>query len=303
MRKLILIVCSIPVLAAAQLRTDDYSFWETAPEPNPTRLATVLGTEAVLMAGTYYGLGKIWYAGQPRGRFRLHNDAENWLGMDKLGHSMTAYYLGYAGMEALQWAGASDKNALWYGGSLGFVFLTGVEIFDGYSAEYGFSIPDMLANAAGTGLLMGQHFLWQEQRLVLKFSARATPYAQEHPSLLGRTGPERLLKDYNGQTYWLSANVQDLTGWQWWPGWLALAAGYGADGMITATYQHGIYAHRQDLPWQRQYYLSLDIDLRALPAEQAWLKGLFKALNFIKIPMPTLEFNQKTGARFYPLYF
>ena len=79
--------------------------------------------------------------------------------MDKLGHTFTAYHLGRFGAQTLNWAGVSKKNQLIYGGSLGFMFLTGVEVLDGFSEEWGFSWGDFAANAAGSGLFIGIEIL------------------------------------------------------------------------------------------------------------------------------------------------
>ncbi|MEJ6491389.1 MAG: hypothetical protein QNL60_02870 [Flavobacteriales bacterium] len=59
----------------------------------------------------------------------------------------------------------------------------------------------MGANALGSGLFLGHHLLWKEQRIVLKFSSHPTEFAKYRPEVLGSSYPERLLKDYNGQTY------------------------------------------------------------------------------------------------------
>jgi hypothetical protein len=42
-----------------------------------------------------------------------------------------------------------------------------------------------------------------------------------------------MLKDYNGQTYWLSVNLHIPSPKAQKTQWLNLAIGYGADGMIT----------------------------------------------------------------------
>lgn len=287
----------------AQLRSDSLFLFENAPQPNRARIWTVAGGEAVALGGIYTGLYKLWYEDYNTGNFHLHNDNGNWQQVDKIGHAITSYYTGYAGMGLLRWAGVPHNEAVWYGGTLGMVFLTGIEVLDGYSEGWGFSWGDMAANAGGAGLLIGQELLWKEQRIVMKFSYHPTAYANEYPALLGENTVQRIFKDYNGHTYWLSANLRSLSGWGAVPGWLNLAAGYGADGMVTATYDRDYYDTRPDLEWQRQYYLSLDIDLRKIPVKNAFLKSLFQALNFVKIPLPTLEINQKGGVHFYPIYF
>lgn len=287
----------------AQLRSESLGFFKKAEEPNPTRIYTVAGGEALVFTASYVGLYHLWYKEYHTGDFHFHDDFNNWQQVDKAGHAFSAYYLGYAAMEVNQWAGIAHKKSLLTGGSLGFLFLTGIELMDGYSEGWGFSWGDMAANTLGTGLLIGQELLWKDQRIVMKYSYHPTDYAAENPSLLGDNWQQQIFKDYNGQTYWLSANVHSLSGWDRWPAWLNLAAGYGADGMLTARYDADFYSTRPDVNWQRQYYLSLDVDLRKIPVKSHFLKALFKTLNVIKIPMPTLEFNEQEGVRFHPLYF
>ena len=52
-----------------------------------------------------------------------------------------------------------------YVATFGFTFLTAVEILDGFSKNWGASWGEILANASGTGLLIGQELLWAEQRI------------------------------------------------------------------------------------------------------------------------------------------
>ena len=137
----------------------------------------------------------------------MKNDYNQWKQMDKVGHFMTSYYGGKLGMDALNWAGVSKKNQLIYGAGIGFVFLSAVEILDGFSEEWGASTSDVIANAAGTGFLIGQELLWKEQRISVKYSFHQTNFAKQRPAILGENYFQQTLKDYNGQTYWLSANI------------------------------------------------------------------------------------------------
>ena len=52
-----------------------------------------------------------------------------------------------------------------------------------------------------------------------------------------------------------------------------------------------------------QFFLSLDADLTKIRTRSKVLKGLFTVLGFIKIPLPTLEYNAEDGFVFHYLYF
>ena len=139
----------------------------------------------------------------------------------------------------------------------------------------------------------------------IKFSWHDTRYNEYNPNLLGSGFPETLFKDYNGQTYWLSGNIHSFLGKDSkFPRWLNIAAGYGAEGMTGAsenvTYMEG--NEPEETSRFRQYYISPDIDLTKIPVRNKVLKSVFGVFGFIKVPAPTLEFNEN-GTSFYWLYF
>jgi hypothetical protein len=184
-------------------------------------------------------------------------------------------------MEALAWAGESKKNQLIYGATLGFTFLTAVEVLDGFSEEWGFSTGDLIANATGTGLLIGQELLWDEQRLSLKYSFHTTKYADIRPDVLGENFLEQTIKDYNGQTFWLSANLWSFHKQSKIPKWLNIAFGYGAEGMLSGNEDTFVDLNIPDQERYRQYYISLDLDLTKIKTRSKFLKTVFSTINFI----------------------
>lgn len=261
--------------------------------------------ETILGAGSLAGLYGLWYADYPQSGFHFINDNNEWKGMDKVGHTMTSYYVGKIGYESLKWAGTKDKKAVLYGGMLGLAYLGTVEIFDGFSNEWGFSVGDMAANSLGTALFIGQQLAWKEQRIVLKWSFHPTNFAKYNEAQLGRNFSERALKDYNGQTYWLSANLYSLAGMKGnFPKWLNLAFGYGAEGM-TGARSNPTEIDSNPIPsFDRygQFYFAPDIDLTRIPTHSKNLKLLLNAIGFIKFPFPALEMN-KNGIKFHYLFF
>ena len=269
-------------------------------------ISIILGTEAVLYAGSMTGLYYLWYAYYPHSSFHFYNDNAEFLQMDKAGHATTAYHIGLIGYEALRLGGWDEKKSLIYGGPLGFVYLTTVEIFDGISSEWGFSWGDVAANALGTGLFMGQQALWHEQRISMKYSYHKTEFIQYRPDLYGTTLPENMLKDYNGQTIWLSFNIKSFFKEESkFPQWLNIALGYSADGM---TGGHANFTEYKGNPIPeftrtRQFVLSPDIDLTRIPVKNKFLKTTLKVLSFIKIPMPAIMLDSQGKFSAYWLYF
>ncbi len=264
---------------------------------NKKRVAIVAGTEAVLYGGSLIGLNELWYKDYPRSSFHLFNDNEEWLQVDKVGHLTTSYYVGRVGVGLLKWSGVERKKAIWFGGMLGSVYQSTIEVLDGNSSEWGFSIGDFTANTAGSFLCVAQELAWDEQRIVLKYSFQQSEYAQFRPNLLGNNLQENVLKDYNGQTYWLSVNPSSFMSKESkFPKWLNIAIGYGANGMTGGLFnppfidEDGFLIYHERY---RQYYLSFDVDLTRIKTKSKFLKTFFYSIGFLKIPAPAIEFSEK----------
>jgi hypothetical protein len=221
--------------------------------------------------------------------------------MDKLGHVFTSYQLGKYGANVLNWSGVNKKEQLIYGGTLGFVFLTTVEVLDGFSEEWGFSWGDVVANGVGSGLYISQELLWNDQRIALKYSFHQTKYASMNPDKLGDSFSEQVLKDYNGQTYWLSANIHSFFKETKLPKWLNVAVGYGADGMLFGI-ENADNQLIESENRMRQFYFSLDIDLTKIKTNSHVLRSILDVLNVFKVPFPTIEFN-KNRVAFHLFYY
>ncbi len=254
------------------------------------RLSVITGIGGTII--THAGLYQLWYRGYPSSRFHFFNDNREWLQMDKFGHVYSSYYLGLLGIEAAKWSGVPE-NKRWKWALFGSIFQNPIEIWDGLSSAWGASAGDLIANTFGTILSAGQEHLWHEQKVKLKYSYTPSAYAAIRPNTLGSTLPERMLKDYNAQTYWLCYSPIKNKRYNW----LGLAIGYGADGMVGGednvwTDKNQITYDRRDIARSRQYYLALDVDLSRIPTRNAHIKTLLFVLNCIKIPSPALELNK-----------
>ena len=127
--------------------------------------------------------------------------------MDKVGHATTAYNISFAQNDMLRWAGVKSGRAAFIGSFSALAFMTMIEIMDGHSVKWGFSKGDMLANIVGCLFFDGQQLLWGQQRISLKYSYHASIFPHYNPGELGRNLQQKMLKDYNGQIYWLSLNI------------------------------------------------------------------------------------------------
>lgn len=273
---------------------------------NKKRLNTVIYTSTGLYTATLGVLYFAWYKDTEMTGFHWYNDNNNWLQVDKVGHATTAYIFSNYAYWWLRWTGLDNNRSAIYGGLMGWTSLTVIEILDGFSSEYGASPGDLIANTAGVSFFVGQQLLWKEQRIRLKFSYHPTEYANYRPDLLGESGLQRVLKDYNGQTYWLSANIKTFMARDSRiPEWLNISVGYGAKGMLGASSNPPDY-NGEPLPYHkrtRQYFLSMDVDWTRIKTNSGILRFIFKGLNFVKLPFPTLEYNNENGMKLYWLYF
>ncbi|WP_440903031.1 DUF2279 domain-containing protein [Catenovulum sp. SX2] len=131
----------------ASIAPDYQNFWHAAEE-------NWLELGLVFSGITYLGL-KEWEWGSSSFKF---ND-EGWFGMDtgsggadKLGHLYSSYvmteYLAHNMMDK----GYSAESSALYSASAAWALMLYVEVFDGYSADHGFSYEDLIANSLGAGV-------------------------------------------------------------------------------------------------------------------------------------------------------
>jgi hypothetical protein len=261
----------------------------------------VLKTLAITAATTYtagmIGLHQLWYKDAPRESFHFFNDNHEWKQMDKWGHFYSTFQLSHVTSKGLQHGLVNERKADLIGSLVGFGVMLPIEIFDGFSSTYGASTGDLIANASGSVFYLTQKYLWNDIRIHPKFSFHRSPYAAMRPTMLGEKFSSELLKDYNGQTYWLSIDVDSFIEF---PKWLNIAVGYGAEGMVHARTTSNEQAG-YGTPY-RQLYVALDFDLSGFKSRSKFVNTLLFVGNMIKLPAPTLCFSHR-GTTFLPFYF
>ena len=271
----------------------------------PQRLRRAVIGQSAYVAGGMSVLYLNWYADKARVPFHFYRDGRGYNQVDKVGHAFGAYVYSTVGYRSLRRAGVPKRKALLWGGGLGIYLQTPIEVFDGLYEGWGFSWGDMVANGLGAGLVAAQEALLDEQVVRMKFSFWRSPEARAGFGLLGEGFGESLLVDYNGHTYWLSCGLRRLTPKPRVPPWLSVAVGYGAGGM------YGEFENRRSyrgnalpvLERHRQFYLSLDVDWERVPTRSPLLRALFRGLNFVKAPLPTLEVDTLGRVRGHWVYF
>lgn len=258
----------------------------------------------VAWVGSIAGLSQVWYKDIPQTKWHTFDDSREWMQMDKAGHVYTANKISNLTYDLYHWSGWKNNAAAWMGFGVGMGYQLSLECLDATARDWGFSWSDIGANTIGSSLFLTQQLAWKEQRFILKFSYSNSPYAAHRPEILGSTFPERLLKDYNGQTYWMSFTPATFFSNTNFPKWICLSIGYGVDAKLHGekdVFIGGVGTAIQTFQAQRQLLLSLDIDFSKLPIKKPWLKALVKQFNYLKLPFPTfiLTGNQWTGKWVY----
>lgn len=294
------------VLCLSTLSLQAQDFFQPSVQYNSSRVVGTIIVESAIGTAITIGLNYLWYKKFPHTHFHYFNDNNEWLQMDKVGHATTAYNIAAIQNDVLRWGGVKPGTAAVIGTLTALGFMSMIEIMDGHSSAWGFSKGDMLANLSGCLLFEGQQLMWGQQRISLKYSYHGTIFPQYHPAELGSNLPQRMLKDYNGQTYWLSVNIGSfLPASSNFPKWLNLSAGYGAEGMISAVTNPKEIDGRPipDFKRYRQFYLSFDTDLYRVDGLSPFATTLLKVNRTLKMPFSALEWNPLDGTKWHWFYY
>jgi len=248
------------------------------------------------------GLSQVWYSQVEKSPWHSFDDSKNWLQMDKAGHFYISHKITQFCRDKYVWAGLDNKTSTWIGAGISVGYQTTFEFLDAYSKEWGFSWSDVAANTLGTISYTAQSLIWEEERIIPKFSYSPTPYAAIRPEVLGSSFAESIMKDYNGQTYWLSFSPGTFFKDSKIPKWACISIGYSADAKIRGA--ENIYTDpntNKVFEAKREFLLSLDIDFSKFNIKRPWLRALVKQFNYLKVPFPALILrgNRLTGSLLY----
>ena len=263
--------------------------FEHSDSLNNKRFIGVTTGIATVWAGSMIGLSQVWYKDIPKSKFHTFDDSKNWLQMDKAGHYYASYKINKLTTEMLRWSGFDDEKSVWIGAGISLGYQTTFELLDGYSEDWGFSWSDIAANTLGSMSYLGQQLAWNEERIIPKFSFAPTEFSSERPEILGSNFNESLLKDYNGQTYWLSFSPGTFFKNSGIPKWACISVGYSAHEKLVGENSYYLSPiSGKEYFEKREFLLSLDIDFSRLPIKRRWLKVIVSQLNYLKIPFPAL---------------
>jgi hypothetical protein len=301
------------------------------------RLGVGVGLSTAAFGALIVHEHRSWLADDlPSDRFQSINDLGDWNQMDKMNHWMMSYNLSRWTFSGARWAGVNNRAATWLGFAGSQLIMTSLEVYDGFSSQWGFSWGDAGFNLLGSGMFAAQQLGWGEQRITMKMSAWPKlypsdliyPYSppgsdggitlQQRSDALYGTGLVNLfMKNYNAVTVWASVNPRSFMPQATWaPRWLNIAVGMGAENLFVGQgYEWkgnrncegpDCAYYRLDpaaFPRTRQFFLSFDVDFTRLPIRNRFLRTLAGAINIIKIPAPTLEITDRGRVRVHGVYF
>lgn len=244
-----------------------------APDPAPEEPASrgLRWKNAAVIAGigvtvAYYGANGWWKDGFS-GSFRTVDEGgfgRNTYagGADKTGHAFFTYAgvrLLTRGFEAL---GNDPGRALRLGTWTSLGVMTGVEVVDGFSKKFRFSVEDAVANAAGAAFaVLAEKEPRIDALLDFRLLYRRSPDAER----VGETDP---IADYSGQTFLLAVKADGVPRLREIPvaRYLELLVGYNTRG-----YEPNDGVKRD--PHRRIYY-GIGINLSRLLSDTVFRGGL-----------------------------
>ncbi|MBI5218368.1 MAG: DUF2279 domain-containing protein [Bacteroidia bacterium] len=262
---------------------------------------TITG-QTVLYSAAVAGMNELWYKDYPGSSFHFFDDNKEWLQMDKIAHTYSSYHLSNICFNTFTWSGLDKNKSLLLGSGLGFLYISTVEVFDGFSKQWGASTGDIAANSLGVALFCGQQYFWDEQKITLKYSYRKSGVVKYRPETFGKNFSEQLIKDYNGMTFWLSLNINSVYKIKYIPDWLNISFGYGADGMLAGNSNDEVQIDGVNPERKRRYFFSIDVDFTRIKTKYKVLSTIFKVINIIKVPFPAVEYSKRSFT-LHPLYF
>jgi VanZ family protein len=271
----------------------------------PRRVTQIQAIPTIAIGAAYTGLFLVlqaqmsssWW--QRTGSFNIQEDGDYAQYVDKAGHFFTGFTMSTIMGDALMESGFSYETSTWLGAALGLAYMTTVEIQDGYATTWGFSPSDQIANTAGAVFYAARNLVPDLQNVTPRWSYVPGRLVGER---MTTERPLTIFDDYNSTIFWLNFNVENMLPRPWaeyWPDWMTLSVGYGCrDYEVRSSLPDGPM-----LPVRSRAMIGIDYDwLKILPESRfGVLNYVRQALNYIRLPGPTLEFSD-AGVRFAVLY-
>lgn len=244
---------------------------------NSVNSLTIIGIAAgtVTAVGISHGLlNSLWWKGEAVPFF--FNWKQDWnyaIGADKVGHfvfssmATTVYerLYGLAGLDSI-------SSVVWAAATV-LTYQTYIEVRDGFSRDYGFSVADGIANVLGVGFPVVRRLIPEVRPFQFQIS-----YWPSEAFRQGAYGA--IIDDYTSTTHWLAVNISDVLPPSWgvdFPQWLGLAVGHSVDNLDGRGGGRHVW------------YLSLDWQLARIQGLPQWLRDVLEVLHVYHLPAPAVR--------------
>jgi hypothetical protein len=211
--------------------------------------------------------------------------------MDKAAHFIGGVMSAQFFKSGFYWSGMKPVPAYLYAGALGSTMQIIIELKDGFAPTYGFSVGDVVAGSVGSFIPLLKYRFPKSHAVNIKLS-----YYRHHDYYYQVNYNANIIDDYMNQTYWVALSLND---WlpkgsqaeKIWPDFLTIVGGWGVDETLNRYYS-GVSLAENKGEGRYEYFLSVDIDWRKIiPQNRNLAKALSDALNYIKMPLPTLRIS------------
>ena len=258
---------------------------DLAGEVSYVKVAAVASlTLAAYGAAYWLVFSKGWWDDEDS-HFHFENDFDYALNLDKLGHFAAGVALGEGFYEGYRWAGATEFQSYLFAGLSAMMTHIAIDVKDGYSPEWGFSIFDVLSGTLGGFLPMAERYVPLFKYVDLKWSYWINSRAYyDQGKYDGKNHSCVFTDDYVNQTFWASFKIYRLLpagARAYYPSWLAIAAGLSID--------EGVFIKHYEGTPHREVYIALDYDLEAFRPQSRLARTLIKWLNYFKLPAPAVQ--------------
>lgn len=219
------------------------------------------------------------------------------LGMDKLGHAWSSYVLTEFFTDGIELSGTDRRHAPISGAILAMALMTGIEVFDGFSKDHGFSHEDLIVDAAGALFSVARRSI-PGLREKVDFRLLYTPDKRSfrafrcfpRPFCDDDSGTNRSpITDYSNQRYLFAVKLAGFEGLKSTPlRFVELHAGYYARGFTLEEELDGD-------PLRRRLFVGAGLNVSQLlfPSRprSAVARGLRSALEWVQIPYTAVHSN------------
>ena len=273
------------------------------------RLALVGGSAAAFHYLGFKYFDRAWYQGKKTNQIRWIYDwrGDTYVNLDKGGHFMGGAFMAQKLSEAYAWTGFTERIAALLGTTTSWAVLLEVEMRDAYFDQWGFSMPDFIANTLGASLPVLHAFFPRTRALHFKWSYHPSHLYLNNNDRSANDRPyvDHLIDDYEGMTFWVSLPLTALFDRKkdaHTPEWLRLAIGYGATGLHGSNAKsRGRFRLYPNLPDAKpEVFLALDYDTNYLPGNNRLWRYFKSQLNWLHWPAPAVRVYP--SLRFYLLY-